>query len=474
MRDTTAWAEEEFGHAELGDARRTRRLVGLAAEIARRPAGTVTKACASSASREGAFRLLENDDVHPDAVASPTQQRTVERCRAYPRVIVPVDGSSLTLRDETGKKDVGGVGSWRKGARGVQTMTALAVSPSGSTLGVCAQRMWIRSSRSQHGSNEGASSTSESRFWLELMLETHRAFSEDAPGVQPWFQMDRGADSWPVLKLAGALGALVTVRAVYNRPLDGGGRLWTTLERARLVAKKRIDVPARPPARRKKRIGGGKRVSYLTAPRKQRVATVAIRAATVPLECRTRQGRVFTVTVNAVLVREQGHRHDDRLEWMLLTTHPIRSRRDVLEIVRAYTLRWRVEDFHRVWKRGLCRVEDTQLRSRNAIFKWATILGAVATRAMRLTHLARQTPDVPASTELSSSELQAIVALRRPKDFDDDDIPELTLQQAVRWIADIGGYTGPWNGPPGATVIGRGLHDVLVTAGAFEYRDKKR
>ena len=180
------------------------------------------------------------------------------------------------------------------------------------------------------------------------------------------------------------------------------------------------------------------------------------------------------MTVNAVLVREQGRRHDDRLEWMLLTTHPIGSRRDVLEVVRAYALRWRVEDFHRAWKRGLCRVEDTQLRSRNAIFKWATILGAVATRAMRLTHLARQTPDVLASTELSSIELGAVVALRRPKDFDDDDIPKLTLARAVRWIADIGGYTGPWNGPPGATVIGRGLYDVLVTARAFEYRDKKR
>ncbi len=473
MRDTTVWAEDEFGHAELGDGRRTRRLVALAAEIARRPAGTVTKACASSASREGAFRFLGNDDVHPDAVAAATQQRTVERCRAYPRVIVPVDGSSLTLRDETGKKDVGGVGAWDKGARGVQTMTALAVSPGGSTLGVCAQRMWIRRSRSQHGANEGASSTSESRFWLELLLETHRAFSDDAPGVEPWFQMDRGADIWSVLKLACALGALLTVRAVYNRPLDGGGRLWTTLERARLVAKQRIDVPARPPARRKKRIGG-KRVSYSTAPRKARIATVAIRAATVPLECKTQHGRVLTVTVNAVLVREQGRRHDDRLEWMLLTTHPIGSRRDVLEIVRAYALRWRVEDFHRAWKRGLCRVEDTQLRSRNAIFKWATILGAVATRAMRLTHLARQTPDVLASTELSSSELQAVVALRRPKDFDDDDIPKLTLARAVRWIADIGGYTGPWNGPPGATVIGRGLYDVLVTARALEYRDKKR
>jgi len=35
-------------------------LVDLAAEVAKRPSGTVMKACALSASREGAFRLLEN------------------------------------------------------------------------------------------------------------------------------------------------------------------------------------------------------------------------------------------------------------------------------------------------------------------------------------------------------------------------------------------------------------------------------
>jgi hypothetical protein len=44
----------------------------------------------------------------------------------------------------------------------------------------------------------------------------------------------------------------------------------------------------------------------------------------------------------------------------------------------------------------------------------------------------------------------------------------------MRCLADIGGYTGPWNGPPGATVVGRGLHDLLVTARAFENRDKMR
>jgi hypothetical protein len=468
MRDVRAWAEEEFGHAELGDVRRTKRLVLLAAEVAGKPAGTVTKACRSSASREGAFRLLESADVHPEDVREAVERAALRRCTGERRVIVPIDGSSLTIADDGNDKGLGGVGAWGKGARGVQVMTGLALTADGAPIGVCGQRMWTRDGRSPHGRHGACGKPSENRFWLELLDQTQQGFSEHAPNCTPWFQMDRGADCWDVLALSQTQGLLMTVRAAYDRRVDDAlGLLWATVEHAPVIAKRKVEVPARPPLQRKKRVGG-KRVTYLTKPRRARSATVAIRAATVEIR---RPNKSPTITLNAVLVREQTRR-DDRIEWMLLTTHPIRTRRDVLAIVRAYTLRWRIEEFHRAWKRGLCRVEDTQLRSRNAIFKWATILAAVATRAMRLTQLSRSTPDAPASSEFSRTEIQALIALRQPKAT--YDLATLTLATAVRWVADLGGYTGPWNGPPGATVIGRGLHDLLIAARAFEYRDEKR
>lgn len=48
--------------------------------------------------------------------------------------------------------------------------------------------------------------------------------------------------------------------------------------------------------------------------------------------------------------------------------------------MRGYTARWLVEEFHKTWKSGLCMVEDTQLRSAEAIDKWATLLATVAGR----------------------------------------------------------------------------------------------
>jgi hypothetical protein len=469
MRSALEWAEAEFGHAELGDARRTRRLVLLAAEAAERPAGTVMRACASSAAREGAFRLLENSWVRPEAVSAAAHASTLRRCSAVEQVFVPVDATSLTLTDETGDKGFGAVGAWDKGARGVHAMTALAVTSTGETLGVCGQRLWIRGARSVHGRHRRQDQDTESRFWVELLLDTAHRFTETS--CKPWFQMDRGADCWQVLTVASELDLLVTVRAAYDRRVDDRAeRLWATLERAPVVAKRHVDVAERPASQRLKRVNG-KRFHVVVPARAARTAVVEIRAASVPLVCTTLRGKELRVGLNAVLVREVGRRRD-RVEWMLLTTHPIRTRRDVLEIVRGYTMRWKIEEFHRTWKRGLCRVEDTQLRSRDAVYKWSTILATVATRAMRLTQLARTTPDVPCTTELSKTELDALVALRQPKNFEPGSVP--TLAVAVRWLADLGGYAGPWNGLPGATVIGRGLHDVLIAARAFEYRNKKR
>ena len=138
------WAEEEFGGARLGDARRVDRLVRLAAQAASGPAGTVTAVVSASADREGAFRLLENTKVPAEAVAWASHDATVARAREYSFAYVPVDGSSLSLTDRSGKRAVGHVGAFDQHGRGLITQTALCVSPDGTPIGVCGQQYWAR------------------------------------------------------------------------------------------------------------------------------------------------------------------------------------------------------------------------------------------------------------------------------------------------------------------------------------------
>jgi hypothetical protein len=271
-------------------------------------------------------------------------------------------------------------------------------------------------------------------------------------GAQPWHQLDRGFDSWPILQLACREKMRLTVRSVGSRRVvDSQGQNRTLREvgrQAPLLGHYDVEVPASPtrPARR---------------------ARMRLRAATVTVALTVGSTRREYVSLQLVHAEEVSE-GPSRLLWMLLTTVAVDRFEDALRVVRGYTLRWRIEDFHRAWKQGLCRVEDTQLRTREALTKWATLLAAVAARATRLAHLCRQPDDAaPATDEFSRNEIDAIIALREPKNVRPGATP--SLKQAIAWIADLGGYTGKSSGgPPGATVIGRGLADVDVLVKGLE------
>lgn len=154
---------------------------------------------------------------------------------------------------------------------------------------------------------------------------------------------------------------------------------------------------------------------------------------------------------------------EERIEWKLLTNYPVIGFDDCLKVLESYIFRWRVEEFHKTWKSGACNVERSQLRSLEAIKRWATILAAVATRIERLKRLAREQPEMNATHELSRHEVDAAIMLSETKKHAVGD--ELTLQQAVALIAIVGGHMGrKGDGPPGSITIRRGLE--LVTPAA--------
>src|SRR5262249_35347081 len=173
-------------------------------------------------------------------------------------------------------------------------------------------------------------------------------------------------------------------------------------------------------------------------------------------------------------------RGQERLDWMLLTNAEVNGFEDAVGIIAGYCYRWRAEDFHRAWKRGHCNVEDTQLHTQARVIRWATMLAVVAARVQRLKHLARTQPDAPATIALSLSEIEALRAAKTEIKKRTETIPDgvPTIAQAVRWIADLGGYTGKSSGgPPGSIVIARGMETLAVatqTLGALRGSKRKR
>lgn len=455
------WAQAEFGRARLGDERRRLRLLKMARRAAQTPRGRVSEVFRNGAERQGAYDFLESPHVRVDALSDAMREASVQRCESLPFVFVPVDGTSLSLVDRAKKKDFGAVGSYAQGAQGLKVIDALAVSPQGTPLGVCALRWWARSKRKpKHRHRWSAArkvADKETQYWIDAIEQVSQSFASS--GIRAWFQLDREADAWPLLRQLAKSGQWFTVRSRSNRRLRmprGSKRyLHDARREARFHGTRWLQVPAGPG-------------------RQERWAELEVRAASVPLDLLNAWTKSrFCLPTQVVFVRETFTvpKGEKPLVWTLLTNHPIDTRSDVDLVIHGYAQRWRVEEFHRAWKSGVCGVETMQLHSRAAATKWATLLAAVAVRAERLKRLSREQPDRPASDEFSPLELEALRLLKERQKARTEVLPNRppTVGEAVRWVADIGGYTGKSSGgPPGAITIGRGLYDLSIATQILE------
>ena len=74
------WAVSEFALAELGDQRRTQRLVKIATNLARNPGGTLPQAFPEWTDLKAAYRFFDQPKVTFEQIQSSHWQRTREAC----------------------------------------------------------------------------------------------------------------------------------------------------------------------------------------------------------------------------------------------------------------------------------------------------------------------------------------------------------------------------------------------------------
>jgi len=456
------WAMMEFGRAQLGNVARTRRLVMIATTLATTVAGHISQTFTTSASREAAYRFVENAFITARKLLESIAEATWRRAAGMKFVFVPIDGSSLAVTDTASTKGLGHIGTRKTKARGLMVMNALAISPEGVPLGVLEQFYWRRDppSKSKSHRSKRKLSEKETGYWVNVAETVLERRDAGRFRTRPWFQLDREGDFRQMLTWAEAhkTDAWVTVRARHNRRMAGDAvtYLWPTLRAQPCRGEYVLEVPAGPN-------------------RTARRATMSVRFATVTLRLRDKWTNACDkVSLHAVLATETSPVPDKekRLEWMLLTTHPVEDFSDALTVVRGYSRRWSIEDFHRTWK-TVCGIKHTQLRTKDRIEKWAVMLATVAMRVERLKHLGRKTPEEPASVEFSREEIDAVIMLREPKGYVVGAMP--TMGEMVRWIADLGGYTGKSSGgPPGSIVLNRGMDYIASAVKVLEMKKQRR
>lgn len=462
--DASQWARDVFDRTRFQHALRTRRLVSMATDAAVRPAGRVSAVFRSGASCQGAYDFLESEAFDEAPICQAICEATLESCAHEPYVFVPVDGSAITVVDRKHAKDLGSIGTLAQRSRGLKVINAMGVSASGVPIGLCGQVWWTRTRRNTKRNDVRTVGEKETRFWHQVIGDVLDLF--EGSSCRCWFQLDREADSWSTLLQLSESNHWFTVRNSRDRVVlkrdNTKGKLRSVLRRRKRLGEYEVEVSAAPR-------------------RSARRARMVVRTHKVTLLLRNKKnGKLMPTSFNVVWAREVNNvpPNEKPLDWMLFTNYPVDTLEQARQVIYGYSQRWRIEDFHRTWKSGHCDIESSQLRSQHALKKWATVMAAVAMRVERIKLLARTQPDLPASVELSPTEIRALLLMKRKyakrtEQITDDMMP--TIAQATEWIARLGGYTGKSSGgPPGSITIGRGLEYVRTITDGLEALAQQR
>lgn len=432
--DTEKWAKHVYGGCRLGDKRRTKRVVEYASVQARNPSASIPTVCeGDAAAQEGAYRLLENDLVDPQAIEEGVSRRALRDAAGRPVVLAVQDTTTLTYSHSL-RRELGDVGT--SVTKGMLVHSVLLVSPDDNeVIGVGAQKWWVRSP-DRPGKKKRKKvpyHLKESYKWestlRQLLERTNR--KDNLISV-----CDREADIYALLQFHHEEGLRYVIRACRHRALETPkGGLRTVVKNQPVLGYRNVVIEQRGP-------GIDSNTLKKRPPRSRRTARTAVRACSVVLGVgRRRENKLRKpLPLNVVLVTEVDPPTDvEPLNWLLLTTEPVGSLEEAIRVVNYYEHRWEIEEFHKCWKTG-CALRQKRLQHVGNLERLMVILAPIAVRLLQLRTLHTSTPEASCEQFMSRAEWGCLWLHENPRK---KKLPTKApaLDWAVMAVARIGGWT---------------------------------
>jgi hypothetical protein len=368
---------------------------------------------------------LRNTAINPLDICEGGFAATIDAA-ADSRLILAVEDSTALAFGHDGAHCLGDVGGpVPVNAHGLIAHSVLLVDPeSKRTLGLAHQSRWIRDPLER-----GKKQLRDKRAYVEKESFKWQFSSECLRGRMGLSMervisvCDREADVFEYLFYKSKHVERFIVRASASRIVKTSScnLLWDEMRTQPILGTTSVKIEQR----------GG------TYDRKGRTAEVSIRACRVTLKPPDGKRATYApITLFAVYAREETLLcGEEQLEWMLLTSEQIDDFESASEVVRYYTLRWRIEEFHKAWKSG-CGVEQRRLAGEN-LERLAVILAFVAVRLLQLRELEALAPESSCEEVMNPDEWRCLWVIKMKKK-----IPRKapTIGWASRAIAELGGW----------------------------------
>lgn len=367
------WATDTFSDAELGDLRRTKRLVKLTASLANHIGQSIVQSLESAADIEAAYRFSRNDAIDAQAIAEAGFNATAKAARTYSCLLALEDTTSLEFTHQTVRDEMGHTSS-TKSSRGMQVHSVLLFAPQEKhVVGLIEQERWVRDIN-QYGQKSKrktrAYETKESFKWERASRHMAQRLGGVLDNVIS--VCDREADIIEYLTYKTTHQQRFVVRSTHNRGIEQStDSLYTFSSALKSAGNRVVEVKQR----------GG---------RKAREATCEVKYAPVTLKVPSnKEGE--PISLYYVGCKELNH--DKPLCWHILTSEPILNAKDAEQILDYYEKRWLIEEFHKAWKTGGTHVEDLRMQSKDNLEKMVVILAFIAVRVHQLRYVGLNRPE---------------------------------------------------------------------------------
>ncbi len=212
------WAEDNFAATELGDKRRTRRLVETAAQLAQQPEGSLPEHFSWNPLR-AVYRLCNRSEVTHSAVTATHFRLTRRRMeQANTAILILHDTTELNFTSHRALEGTGPVGNGQ--GRGFLQHNSLAIeAETRKILGLAFQQITTRTPAPEAETHAARQSRPrESQLWEQGIRGVG-----PAPARACWVDVaDRGADSFEAMKAALDQGHQFLFRACKDRKVATG------------------------------------------------------------------------------------------------------------------------------------------------------------------------------------------------------------------------------------------------------------
>jgi Transposase DNA-binding len=459
---TKTWVDDEVADCKFRDVRLNRRLRMLLKQVGSDVEQSIPLVCQDWANTKAAYRFFSNGRVSEADILSGHFASTHER-------LASANGLVLMLHDTTefsfkrGKPELIGMTKTvnKKGNAGWLTPhtlcgilmhSSLAVTTEGVPLGLAAVKFWTRKKfkgtaalKKKINPTRVPIEAKESVRWLDNLRQATELVAE--PGMCVHIG-DRESGIYELFCTAQEIGTHFLVRTCVDRLAgDGDHTIADEMDEVEVKGLHRVEV----------RDNNGDLTKVVLELKYRRVHVLP------PIG---KQKRYPALTLTVIHAEERGTpKNRKKIEWKLVTDLPVRSRKDVIEKLEWYAMRWKIEVFHKILKSG-CRAEESKLRTAGRLVNLISIFCILSWRIFWMTMINRSTPKAPPSVALTKTEIGLLDQLI-------NDNRKLSphskrLGTYLIKIARLGGYLARKNDPPPGNVVMWGglsrLTDIAIGA----------